>query len=88
MIQHGENDIIPTVMGLLRKYGSLRTKFLVREVPKLLPLTPEDRAPLKNRSDTKITQVIRNLVSHRTLVKRGLATYDKGVTSIVAGRRR
>lgn len=39
-------------------------------------LSDEDLAPLKNRNDTKVEQVIRNLVSNKTLEKGGLATYD------------
>ncbi|EPP7233266.1 hypothetical protein ACTOJ1_000120 [Shigella flexneri] len=39
-------------------------------------LSDEDLAPLKNRNDTKVEQVIRNLVSNKTLEKSGLATYD------------
>ena len=31
---------------------------------------------MKNRNDTKVEQVIRNLVSNKTLEKSGLATYD------------
>lgn len=39
-------------------------------------LSDEDLAPLKNRNDTKVEQVIRNLVSNKTLEKSGLAAYD------------
>lgn len=39
-------------------------------------LSDEDLAPLKNRNDTKVEQVIRNLVSNKTLEKSGLATYN------------
>lgn len=39
-------------------------------------LSDEDLAPLKNRNDTKVEQVIRNLVSNKTLERSGLATYD------------
>ena len=42
-----------------------------------LPLTEEDIKPLKNRKDTKVDQVIRNLASHDTPVKRGYATRNK-----------
>ena len=42
-----------------------------------MPLTEEDIKPLKNRKDTKVDQVIRNLASHDTPVKRGYATRSK-----------
>lgn len=39
-------------------------------------LSDADLEPLKNRNDTKVDQVIRNLVSNKTLEKSGLASYD------------
>lgn len=37
----------------------------------VLPQSEEDRAVLKNRKDTRMDQVIRNLISHNTLTKDG-----------------
>lgn len=37
--------------------------------------TEEDLEILQGRNDDRLSQVIRNLVSHRTLERRGLATY-------------
>ena len=37
--------------------------------------TEEDLMPLKNRTDDRLSQVLRNLISHRTLERKGLATY-------------
>lgn len=59
-LQHDLNDTVPT--QLLRET-------LLEE----LPLHNDDRQPLKNRSDTKIDQVIRNLISHNTLTTAGWA---------------
>ena len=39
-------------------------------------LSDEDNAPLKNRNDSKVHQVIRNLISNKPLEKEGLAVYD------------
>lgn len=39
-------------------------------------LTDIDLEPLKNRNDTKVDQVIRNLISNKTLQRVGLATYN------------
>ncbi|NGO51972.1 hypothetical protein [Allomesorhizobium camelthorni] len=39
--------------------------------------TEEDQEKLQGRKDDRLSQVIRNLVSHRTLERRGLATYYK-----------
>lgn len=40
-------------------------------------LSDADLEPLKNRNDTKVDQVIRNLVSNKTLVKSGFASYNQ-----------
>lgn len=39
-------------------------------------LSDEDMLPLKNRGDSKIDQVIRNLISNKTLEKSGFAEYN------------
>lgn len=39
-------------------------------------LSDEDLEPLKNRGDSKIDQVIRNLISNKTLEKSGFAEYN------------
>lgn len=41
-------------------------------------LSPDDVAKLSNRNDTKIDQIIRNVVAHNTLSKNGLAKYHQG----------
>lgn len=43
--------------------------------------TPADKEILKGRGDDRLSQVIRNLVSHRTLEKKGLATYHEDLRS-------
>lgn len=82
MKSHGENDIIPMVMKILQRRGSVTTSYLVANVPDMLPLTPVDKEILRSRNDARITQIIRNLISHRTLERRGLATYRDGANFI------
>ena len=53
------------------------TAQLRRDIKSSLPLSVEDLAPLKNRPDTKIDQVVRNIVSHNTLTKEGYCTRSK-----------
>ncbi|HTV30932.1 MAG TPA: hypothetical protein VMF32_24570 [Xanthobacteraceae bacterium] len=48
----------------------------------------EDNAILDNRADTKFTQKVRNLKSHKTLLAAGLATHTyRGFRITEAGRR-
>jgi len=63
--EHGSPD-----EGL--EVGKLRTLLRDQIVP-----WPEDLVILAGRGDDRLSQVIRNLVSHRTLEKRGLARYRK-----------
>lgn len=52
----------------------------------VLPKSPEDLAVLKNRSDTRIDQVIRNLISHNTLEREGWVKRDTdGLSMTTAG---
>lgn len=49
-------------------------------------VAPEDVAPLKGRTDTKVDQVIRNLVSHGTLEREGwIQRSDKGLKVTQSG---
>ena len=60
---------------------------LRREVKSMLPLTVADLHPLKNRSDTRIDQVIRNVISHNTLTKDGWCTRsEKGLVITDKGK--
>lgn len=53
------------------------TQDLARQLRARIVPTAEDLERLQGRKDDRLSQVIRNLVSHRTLERRGLATYSK-----------
>lgn len=55
----------------------MTTAELARQLRADLNATQEDLEVLQGRKDDRLSQVIRNLVSHRTLERRGLATYYK-----------
>jgi hypothetical protein len=77
-----EKDLIDPAVALIAKYGDrdigLEISVLAKKLRELIKPTPEDLLPLKGRKDDRLSQVIRNLVSHRALEKRGLAVYRKG----------
>lgn len=52
----------------------ITTTRLRNDVKSSMPLTVSDLQPLKNRKDTKIDQVIRNVISHDTMTKNGWCT--------------
>lgn len=87
-----EHDIVAPVLSVLAEapLGELSTTDLRQEVKANLNLTSEDLAPLRNRPDCRIDQVIRNLKSHKETpgnpfaeglledVHRGFRITDKG----------
>ena len=63
------------------------TSQLRKDLKSSFPLSVQDLAPLKNRSDTKIDQIARNVVSHNTLTKNSWATRsEKGFVISNAGK--
>lgn len=73
-----ENDIIFPALLIISEHGAVSTSKLADTLEKLYRPTGEDAQILKNRSDRKIRQIVRNLVSHRKLDKMGLAKYVNG----------
>ncbi len=83
-----EADLIDPSIALIERYGDeesgLEITVLARKLREVIKPTEADLLPLKGRKDDRLSQVIRNLVSHRALEKRGLATYRKG-TALTRG---
>ena len=76
---YSENDlIIPTLNYLsLQRERGLKTSELIYLLSKDLEISGRDAEILHGRRDTYFSQKVRNLVSHRTLERKGLATYEK-----------
>ena len=76
-----ENDLINPALRILALAENpeigLGTTELAHRLREVLRPTAEDLETLQGRKDDRLSQVIRNLVSHRTLERRGLATYYK-----------
>jgi hypothetical protein len=79
-----EVDLIDPALALIERFGDveygLEVTVLGRKLRELISPMPDDLLPLKDRRDDRLSQVIRNLVSHRTLEKRGFAVYRKGAS--------
>lgn len=77
-----EKDLVIPALQLIAEFGDqefgLEISVLVKKLREPLVPSPEDLEILKGRKDDRLSQVIRNLVSHRTLEKKGLAKYRKG----------
>lgn len=74
-----ERDLIEPVLRLILTHSDVSGGLEVTRIQNLLrermTLSVEDRKILKGRKDDRFSQVVRNLVSHRTLEKGGLAEY-------------
>ncbi|MDQ0997757.1 hypothetical protein QFZ34_002939 [Phyllobacterium ifriqiyense] len=77
-----ENDLIIPALRLIAAFGDsefgLESTVLAKKLREIVRPSAEDREILGGRKDDKLSQVIRNLVSHRTLERKGLAKYRKG----------
>lgn len=78
-----EPDLLIPTLHLLAASpdGFMTTSRLIRALEALLGPEGEDAVILANRSDTKFSQIVRNMVSHRhsagNIVFDGYAEYDE-----------
>ncbi len=78
MIYSEKDLIIPTLNYLLlNKETGLKTSELITLLSKELEISGRDTEIISGRNDTYFSQKVRNLVSHRTLVNKNLATYKR-----------
>lgn len=81
--------VIPTLELLYEAPdGQMETSDIIAALVGRFRPEGEDNEILAKRSDTKFTQKVRNLKSHKTLLKAGLATHTyRGFKITPAGRR-
>lgn len=71
-----EQLVIPALYSIYRRGGKASTSELHEDLRKIMQPTGEDLAILAKRTDDKFSQKVRNLKSHDTLSKLGLADYN------------
>lgn len=78
-----ETDLIIPALALLAEAGAagLTTSEIIEKLTDGLELSEDDLRILSGRNDSHFSQQVRNLVSHKTLTKKNLATYEAGTTS-------
>jgi hypothetical protein len=70
-----ESDlVVPALEALRENTWGLRTEDLIRILTERLEPADRDREILSGRSDAYFSQKVRNLKTHNTLERRGLAT--------------
>jgi hypothetical protein len=79
-----ETELILPTLYLLAKATDrkLTTTHLINELRLLIKPQGEDLKPLLNRNDDKFSQKVRNLISHKTLIKLNYIKYSNGVLTI------
>lgn len=74
-----ERDLVEPVLNLIAsesdEYGGLDVTRIDKLLRSRIRLSDEDKQILKGRKDDRFSQVVRNLVSHRTLERTGYAEY-------------
>src|SRR5688500_8600030 len=77
---YSESDLVLPALSILADAypNSVATGTLSARLRKVLKPEGDDLTILAGRSDDKFSQKVRNLHSHRTLVRSGLATYANG----------
>lgn len=77
-----ERDLIIPVLRLIAELGyadiGLSISQIDNELRRRMELSDADREILKDRKDDRFSQIVRNLVSHRSLERTGLAEYRRG----------
>lgn len=95
-VRFHESDLyIPTLrIANTAAGGFISTSDLIENLEAIFNIAGEDAKILDGRSDTKFSQIVRNMVSHRdspkNFIKKGFAEYDssrKGIQITVKGRK-
>ncbi len=83
MPTYSESDLIVPATAIIAAHpGGIGTTELSKQLRSQLRPSGDDLTILANRNDDKFSQKVRNLKSHETLEKRGLATFSFGLYHI------
>ena len=60
-----ESEIIKPALRIIKDNPGINTSELIEELQKVVELYPGDKEILNGRNDTKFSQIVRNLISHK-----------------------
>lgn len=66
-----EHEIVKPALKIIKDNPGIDTSRLIVELEKVIQLYPGDKEITTNRNDTRFSQTVRNLVSHRNINKFG-----------------
>lgn len=72
-----ESEIVKPALIIIKENPGISTSELIKELQKIVELYPGDREILKGRNDTKFSQIVRNLISHKDNNRFGKCIYAK-----------
>lgn len=73
----GEADLVSPALLVIDENPGITTSELIEKMEEIFRPQGEDAEILGGRSDTKFSQMVRNLVSHRTLERNDLVTFKE-----------
>lgn len=72
-----ECDIVKPSLKIIKDNPGISTSELIKELQKIVELYPGDKEILTGRNDTKFSQIVRNLISHKKNNKFGKCIYER-----------
>lgn len=60
-----ESEIVKPALKIIKDNPGINTSELIEELQKVVELYPGDKEILNGRNDTKFSQIVRNLISHK-----------------------
>ncbi|MCL5239712.1 MAG: HNH endonuclease [Candidatus Marsarchaeota archaeon] len=83
MATYSEPELIIPTLSLLKEHSAgLRMSQIIHALLGVLAPSGHDMDIISGRADTYFSQKVRNLKSHDTLTRKGLATYNNGIFKI------
>lgn len=72
-----ESEIVKPALKIIKDNPGISTSELIKELQKIIELYPGDKEILAGRNDTKFSQIVRNLISHKNNNKFGKCIYER-----------
>jgi len=72
-----ESEIVKPALKIIKDNPGISTSELIKELQRIVELYPGDKEILAGRNDTKFSQIVRNLISHKKNNKFGKCIYER-----------
>ena len=72
-----ESEIVKPALKIIKENPGISTSQLIEKLQEIVALYPGDKEILAGRNDTKFSQIVRNLISHKENNKFGKCIYER-----------